>query len=496
MSKMKSKNKIFMKKLLFITLITMNFLNAQVGIGTTEIQNGVELQIESSNKGLLIPRIALTSTALAAPVGPTPIATGILIYNTATAGIGITSVTPGFYYWSGTEWTALKSTAGQNWSLTGNAGTSPGTQYLGTSDNQNLQIRTNNTLRMTVENDGQVIVGTGTTQANTLTTINAGAAQVGLFVNSTNSPRTIRALNATNTMFVIDGGNLDANGGRGVIGISANLAANSTSTVMGVLGVAGRTTFTELPGESIGTSGQGTTGIFARGVGKGTGVDYTAGYFEYDQDDNLTTSNGPFARIAGKDVNYFSSGSTAARDVTYGGYFDANTSTTDFVFVGAKNNGTSYKVLGGGSLSTMVKDDEGNNRILHATETPEILFEDFGTGKLVNGEAYISIDKLLSKHIYIDKKHPMKVFIQLEGDCNGVFVTEKTINGFKVKELGNGKSNVTFSWNLVANRADVIDKTGKIESKHVDVRFPIGPNKLNAEKQVEKTYEINEKDLK
>jgi hypothetical protein len=485
-----------MKKLLFITaLLLINYSIAQVGIGTTEIQNGVELQIESNNRGLLIPRVALTSTSLAAPVGPAPIATGILIYNTATTGGEGTAVTPGFYYWSGTEWIALKSAAGQNWSLSGNAGTSPGTQYLGTSDNQNLQIKTNNSLRMTVENDGQVIVGTGAAQTNTLTSINAGAGQIGLFVNSSSSARTIRALNATNTQFVIDGGNLDANGGRGVIGISANLAANATSTVMGVLGVAGRTTFTELPGESIGIAGQGTTGVFARGVGKGTGVDYTAGYFEYDQDDNLSTSNGPFARIAGKDVNYFS-GSAATRDVTYGGYFDANTSTTDFVFVGARNNGTSYKVLGGGSLSTMVKDDEGNNRILHATETPEILFEDFGTGKLVNGEAYISIDKLLSKHIYMDEKHPMKVFIQLEGDCNGVFVTEKTINGFKVKELGKGRSNVSFSWNLVANRADVVNESGKIESKHVDVRFPIGPNKLEPETQIEKKYEIGERTTK
>ncbi|WP_143065598.1 hypothetical protein [Flavobacterium urocaniciphilum] len=486
-----------MKKILFITyLFTINCMLGQVGIGTTAIENGVELQIESNNRGLLIPRVALTSTLLELPVGPSPIATGILVYNTATAGIGVTGVTPGFYYWSGSSWIALRSTAAQNWSLTGNAGTSPGTQYLGTSDNQNFQIRTNATLRMTVENDGQVIVGTGTPQTNTLTTINAGATQVGLFVNSSNSARTIRALNATNTQFVIDGGNLDSNGGRGVIGISANLAANATSTVMGVLGVAGRTTFTELPGESIGTSGQGTTGIFARGVGKGAGVDYNAAYFEYDQDDNTSTSNGPFARIAGKDVNYFTSGSAAARDVTYGGYFDANTATTDFVFVGARNNGTSYKVLGGGSLSTMIKDDEGNNRILHATETPEILFEDFGTGKLVNGEAYITIDKLLSKHIYVDEKHPMKIFIQLEGDCNGVFVTEKSTNGFKVKELNNGKSNVSFSWNLVANRADTIDDDGTIASKHVDVRFPIGPKKLDPEKQVVKKYDIKGGEIK
>ena len=98
----------------------------RVGIGTTNIQNGVEFQIESNSKGLLIPRVALTATNVVAPVGPAPIAIGVLVFNTATAGAGITAVTPGFYYWSGTEWVALKSSplaASQDWSLTGNAGT-------------------------------------------------------------------------------------------------------------------------------------------------------------------------------------------------------------------------------------------------------------------------------------------------------------------------------------------------------------------------------------
>lgn len=474
-----------------ITIILMGlFLNlsfAQVGVGTTNILNGVEFQVESSTKGVLIPRVALTSTLVQAPVGPVPIANGVLVFNTANNGVGVNAVTPGFYYWFNTEWVPLRSagTPGlQNWSLVGNSGTNPALNFLGTTDNQNLIFKSNNQVRMTVENDGQVIVGSNATPiANTLTTINAGNSQIGLFVNSNNSARTIRALNSTGTQFVIDGGNLDPNGGRGVIGISASLAANATSTVMGVLGVAGRTTFTELAGESVGVSGQGTTGLHVRGVGKGTGVDYNAAYFEYDQDDNLTTNNGPFARIAGKDVDYFTGSTSARRDVTYGGYFDANTSTTDFVFVGARNNNTSYKVLGGGSVSTMVEDTDGNNRILHATETPEILFEDFGIGKLVNGEAYIKIDELLARHIFVDERHPMKVFVQLEGDCNGVFVTEKTKNGFKVKELNNGKSNVSFSWNIVANRADAYDHKGVLQSKHVDVRFPIGPKKLDQQEQ-------------
>lgn len=482
------------KRLLILTTLLFSIAQfAQVGIGTTNILNGVELQIESNSKGLLISRVALTSTILQAPVGPAPIAVGVLVYNTNTNGTGITAVTPGFYYWSGTEWTALKSTGGApslDWTLTGNAGTTPGTNYLGTSDNKDLQIKTNNQVRMTTKSTGEVIIGNTTTPlANSLTTIISNGTQIGLFANSSNSPRTIRALNADNTQFVIDGGNLDAEGGRGVIGISANLASNSTNTVMGVLGVAGRTTFTELPGESVGISGQGTTGLHVKGVGKTGRNDYYSAYFEYDQDDNLTTSNGPQARIAGKDFDYFGGGA-AKSDVTYGGYFDANTSNSDYVFVGARNNGTSYKVLGGGSVSTMVKDNEGNNRVLHATETPEILFEDFGTGKLVNGVAYIELDPVLVKNIFVSEEHPMKVFIQLEGDCNGVYVTEKTAKGFFVKELQKGKSNVSFSWNMVANRKDTLNADGSLDSKHVGVRLPIGPNRLEPILGREVQYDI------
>ena len=483
--------KIFILTTLFITAL----IHAQVGIGTTNIQNGAALQIESGSKGLLITRVALQSRNSEAPVTPSPIAIGLLVYNTVTAGTGVNAVSPGFYYWNGNLWISLTAAAvnGDNWSLTGNAGTTPGTNFLGTTDNVDLQFRTNALRRATVKNNGALILGDNNTAlGNTLTSVYPSGSQIGVFVLAQNSPRAIRALNSSGTEFVIDGGNLDANGGRGVIGISASLAANTATTVTGVLGVAGRTTFTELAGESVGVSAQGTTALHARGVGKST-TDYFAGSFEYDQDNDINTSTGPFARIAGKDFDYFvvnGNGNNARRDVTYGGYFDANTNANDFVFVGARNNNTSYKVLGGGSVSTMVRDEIGNNRILHATETPEILFEDFGSSKLVNGEAYISIDPILARNIYVDEKYPIRVFIQLEGDCNGVFVTEKTKNGFKVKELQSGTSNVAFSWNLVANRADALNPDGSVSSEHVGVRLPIGPNKLEPAKETLKEYDI------
>jgi len=46
----------------------------------------------------------------------------------------------------------------------------------------------------------------------------------------------------------------------------------------------------------------------------------------------------------------------------------------------------------------------------------------------------------------------MMVFIQLEGDCRGVYVTNKTASGFDVVELQGGTSNANFSYRVVCRR--------------------------------------------
>ena len=109
------------------------------------------LDVDFTNKGVLIPRVSLSATSSNAPIGP-GIATSLLVYNTATAG----NVTPGYYYWDGTKWVALAGDGGKNWSLTGNAGTVAGTNFLGTTDNIHLVFKTNNTERFRILNNGNV----------------------------------------------------------------------------------------------------------------------------------------------------------------------------------------------------------------------------------------------------------------------------------------------------------------------------------------------------
>lgn len=92
-------------KLFFSTcllLLATTLTHAQVGIGTSNVNTSARLQVDATNKGFLPPRVTLTGTADASTI-LTP-ATGLLVYNTATAGTSPSNVTPGFYYYDGAKW--------------------------------------------------------------------------------------------------------------------------------------------------------------------------------------------------------------------------------------------------------------------------------------------------------------------------------------------------------------------------------------------------------
>jgi len=109
------------------------------------------LDIDFSNKGLLIPRVALSAINVASPItSPT---VSLLVYNTATSPNSVpaaTAVSPGYYYYSGTAWIRL-ATGTTGWEIKGNSGTSESTNFLGTIDEKDLIIKTTNTERARFE---------------------------------------------------------------------------------------------------------------------------------------------------------------------------------------------------------------------------------------------------------------------------------------------------------------------------------------------------------
>jgi hypothetical protein len=83
-------------------------------------------------------------------------------------------------------------------------------------------------------------------------------------------------------------------------------------------------------------------------------------------------------------------------------------------------------------------------RILGSSPSVRIASEESlkGLGRLSNGSSFIKFET--------PQENPENVVIQIqpEGDCNGLYISKKTKEGFEVKELQKGKSNMKFSWKI------------------------------------------------
>jgi len=132
-----------------------------VGIGISVPDASSRLDVSDTERGILIPRVALIATNNSSPIISAP-ATSLLVYNTATSGSGSTAVSPGYYYWDGNQWVRLMDSESQDWKIHGNTGTNPTSNFIGTIDAADLQFRTGNINRMRIMNSTHPTVGIGT----------------------------------------------------------------------------------------------------------------------------------------------------------------------------------------------------------------------------------------------------------------------------------------------------------------------------------------------
>lgn len=99
-----------MKKYIYIITSFSFFLSvkSQVGIGTTTPSSSAVLELNSSNKGLLLNSVSLNATT-----SPNPFTShieGMWVYNIASSGTIPDSVVPGLYYNDGTKWVMMSVT--------------------------------------------------------------------------------------------------------------------------------------------------------------------------------------------------------------------------------------------------------------------------------------------------------------------------------------------------------------------------------------------------
>ncbi|MER0440602.1 hypothetical protein [Emticicia sp. W12TSBA100-4] len=142
------KSKILLSLALSISVMGAFAQKDNVGIGTTKPDQSAALEISSSNKGLLTPRMSLQQrNAIQNP------AQGLMVYQT--------DMLSGFYFYDGKEWKSMASETGaksvadaNNWGLTGNAAAA--TDFVGTTNNVSLKFKVNSVNSGLIDGNTQV----------------------------------------------------------------------------------------------------------------------------------------------------------------------------------------------------------------------------------------------------------------------------------------------------------------------------------------------------
>ena len=217
----------FILVLSVVSFCTSAFAQNNVGIGTTTPVASALLDLTSSSKGLLIPR--MTTAQKLAVSSP---ATGLLVFdNTLNT----------FYYYNSTAWVPFLSSASAGWLTTGNSGTSSATNFVGTTDAQDLVFKSNSAEGMrlsaalnfgigttlptsilhTVASGAKVLGYTGNLLTNTATSSTAAITKYGTEILSTGTWNGAAAtniglhVNATggnlNYSAIFEGGNVGVN---------------------------------------------------------------------------------------------------------------------------------------------------------------------------------------------------------------------------------------------------------------------------------------------
>ena len=335
---------------LFLILPTIE-TKAQVGIGTTNPSGA--LDITSTDNGLLIPRVALTNTTTVLPVLTGT--TSELVYNTAN----INDVIPGFYYLSTTTgpWVRLATTAANSWLITGNSGTNPADNFIGTTDAQDLRFRRANQWAGTI--------------ASSVTSFGAQAGRLNTSTNNVffgSNAGELSSNAASSNMVAIGHQAMGAAGAQNVsqsvaIGSFAMQSPTATATSNVVIGYNAGITLSTSNNVII---GQGASSGFASCIVIGQGAASTANnHIRIGNSQTLATTPASWTvisdRRAKSDIKDSPLGLDFIKKLRPVSYFKNNDENkkTEYGFI-AQEVEASLKKVGDNNNGVIYKDPEGN----------------------------------------------------------------------------------------------------------------------------------------
>lgn len=103
-----------------------------------------------------------------------------------------------------------------------------------------------------------------------------------------------------------------------------------------------------------------------------------------------------------------------------------------------------------GALGAAVK-GQGSKKVgLYTMQSSENWIEDFGSGTLAGGVTTIQLEPHFAKTVSGHADY--HVFLTPAGDCDGLYIANRTATSFEVRELRSGTSSVQFDYRIVAHR--------------------------------------------
>ncbi len=401
-----------------------------------------------------------------------------------------------------------------DWHTIGNTGTNVATNFLGTTDNVALALRTNNLERMRIAAGGAVMINT-TTASGVFTSAAGGTdnAIVGVATNgagvigqtnfATNFGVSARNNNATGTGIIASGNNQTGNylisgTGGAFTGEDGSYSKSSNTSGTGVIGLGNNLTTSTTMTTGSGGAFTGNDGAYGKGV----------------------TATGTGIVGSGNNGNqYFTqtSGGGGAFTGTVNGAYGRATNTTG-QSRGLIGDGTEFGVVsvgnfGGTAAKYFIIDhplDPENKILRHScVESPEILniyrgnviLDADGNG-IVELPNYFTAININYSYLLTPIGAPSVTYIAEEIDNNGVF------------KISGGNPNQKISWSVYSERNDKainhdpmtkqmeINKTGNQVGKYLapeaygktreDSYFGIQSNTEVKNESVETTIEVIE----
>ncbi|MEJ0101406.1 MAG: hypothetical protein WDO19_02115 [Bacteroidota bacterium] len=134
----------------------INTTGYSTNLAEADVTPKAALEIVSNNSGILIPKL---TTAQRDGIASGDLQNGLLLYNTTSTQ---------FQFYNGSAWKSLSdsSAAGVTasgigaWSMNGNTGINPSASFIGTTDNQPVIFKTNNTEAIRIGANGNIGIGT------------------------------------------------------------------------------------------------------------------------------------------------------------------------------------------------------------------------------------------------------------------------------------------------------------------------------------------------